>query len=115
MVDLSPGLEGRAAPAPIPPKEASGFVQIRSARAQRSSSILHKPDRVVDRRMNIAARDRVADPEQAIAAEHIVDEGLRPPFEHRGIVDLSKIDRARLKLKIETVDWDRAVFDDDHV
>ena len=65
--------------------------------------------------MDVAARDRVADPEQLIAALLVADDLLWAQFEQGLLVDLAEVRRSGNQVEVELVQRQGAVLDDNVV
>ena len=63
--------------------------------------------------MNVARGDRITNPKELKAALGIVDQRLRAPVDQGREVELAQIRRFRLQGKVEVVDRQGAVLDDD--
>ncbi len=79
------------------------------------SKVLCETQRIVDRRMGVARRNRVADAEQPIGSGRIALDGLGSARKQGVIGYFAEVLRARLEFEIEIIQRDRAVIDDDLV
>ena len=68
----------------------------RFAESQFTLNVLHQAYRVVDGGVDVAARDGVADAEEAIAPLMVAHDRLRPVREQRVVVDFAEIASSRL-------------------
>src|SRR5437667_8360082 len=79
------------------------------------SDVLRQPQRVVDRGVNVARGDGVADAVERIEPCGIADDSLRTAGDEGGVIDLAAIARSRLQPEVELVERQGAVLDDDLV
>src|SRR5579875_3887418 len=108
------------APNPTNPTSIANLLKFKATRGARGGSPrpvrlapsdrADEAQRVVNRSVDIARGDRVADAEQPIEALIVANERLRPRREQSLLIDLAEVDRARLQRKIEIVHGRRAVI-----
>src|SRR5438034_11590575 len=90
-------------------------IQLPNATPHNLSNILRQTQRVVDRGVDVARGDGVADAVERVAPGGIADDGLRTVGDEGGVIDLAAIARSRLQPEVELVERQGAVLDDDLV
>ena len=82
---------------------------------ERVSEVLTEPEGVVDRRVDVAAGDGVADAEQLEAARRVGVDLLRQPVDERVMIQLAEVDRRRHEVVVQPIVGENTVVAHDCV